>query len=741
MSYADMIPVHVYRQGGDIPMYPLSWLHLLYECSDRYCQNLRNIMSTRSSHRSSTQLQYLSDKPALEAKLLPSSTLYLDDQSTHLISQHAKKTKSVGRIQRHRLRENKSVKPSNSLLSSSKPSAIEPRNLREPIINRHTHPYSKGNEVILGTEYPQQKNKVCIKLPTVPVITRAWSGLSKDQPSENLLNTPIESIIRLQTDSSDDDAFETRQLVHGKLSFSGIDPLFSQSKDQPVCGSSRKTKDNFYPAITDAASDTMVKHIQIAWQTSLENRYLHNTGAVEDMVNRSNPNIPISRHDTCILSAEKLFMRKDRGTSEKYRGHCQQENDSRRKALVGTESCMHLIVSAVDRHSENARSLSAPGDYCGHYKLSGDAHSRMHEHKEHACSSSTSTFSLYTPLQRPHTNLDKTQHMLNNHIELLKEPRKRAIRALLGSLPVVPKTISPLSKTISAPTQQATSATSQMYVQIDGQQIPILYSADDSPFVSKLRNNFSYTDLTFTFDAHAHSNVSSRAVNKVDANIHKQVQQTQEKVTEIDVRRLEQSPPRQQADDRVIRAQKRNMLISNVCSIPLSASPTKNLFCSPINFSTIDSEEDYIYNYDVSNNLSVGQTNLKDTLASERRENVLKNDTLKGIATSLKDLEVLQNTRKSSRCLVNAQPNNNVESPHGNREPTAEIASSHPLCSPKKHMIERSTFEKTLQLRDLTIQSTEIESKRNHKPQATINSVSSALPQTAKSARFFTFNV
>ena len=174
------------------------------------------------------------------------------------------------------------------------------------------------------------------------------------------------------------------------------------------------------------------------------------------------------------------------------------------------------------------------------------------------------------------------------------------------------------------------------------------------------------------------------------------------------------------------------MLISNVCSVPLSASPTKNLFCSPINFSTIDSEEDCIYNYDVSNNLSADQANVKDTLASERRENVLKNDTLKGIANSLKDLEVMQQTRKSSRCLVSTQPNNDAEIPHGNRERVH--------CAPQ-HMIEHSTFEKTLQLRDLATQSTEIESKRNRKPQATINPVSSALPQTAKSARFFTFNV
>lgn len=691
-----------------------------------------------------------------EAKLPPSSTLYLDDQSARLMGLRTKRTGYTDKTQSPGQKKSRPAKPSTSVTSPSRPAFLERK-------GPSTHKYTRqGLEVDKASPEPsnaQQRSKVCIKLPIVSSGARAYSGLSKVQPPNNLLNTPPESITRLISDSSFEDLLDNDQLVHSKLALGSVEHLSSKSKSTLLSESPRKNKGDFYPVITNKTSRAMVKHIQIAWQTSLEHKCSRgDENAETTLLHQSNLDASTFNFHTYKISTEQLFTRGERNPNRGYKAHTQERINGISKALVTTKSCQQLEVSELDANVRKSRPLSAPDNSCGRHELCDNIYPLAHKDKEQNYSSSINTHTADRSTRRPHTALNKDQHTIDSHTKFLKEPRRRAIRELMGSLPKVPKIIRSPSETISASTQQTSNTTPQLHVLIAGQKVPVVYSADNAPFVSKLRNNFSYTDLEFGFNNPTLDTSLGKSI-KVDANVHQQVQK---KTNEIDIHQQlqrspqlqpkqlispEQSPFRQRFDDKEIQTRRRNILINNVCSMPLDASPTKNLFYSPINFSHIESEEDYMYGYNTTNNLSVNQKDINKASTLEKRDKVLRNDILKGIADSLKDLETLQQTRKSNKPLTKIQPNSiTIDTQHTKLEDMTKL--SPPLSpqlprSPKKNTIGYTNIDRTLKLRDLATHSTELDlgDKQDNRRHTTINSVPSALPQTAKSSRFFTFNV
>lgn len=704
-------------------------------------------MSIKSTYRPPISLQHSTNRYVIETNNPAPPALCLDDRSTYPISQHARTTKYASKTQSHEQGKNRPTKPSASMESSSKTSFLKAKSSRELDINGHICPDLEVDKISLEAGHSRKRSKVSVALPIVSSATRICSSLSKAQPPENLLNTPIEGLNKSQDDSSVDSPLDNDRLNQGTASLNRINQLLPQSEASQLCRSLEKNNSSFYPVLIDKASNTMVNHMQTAWQASLEQKYSQiDTDAKDALLSSSNPNASIGRRDRYVLSVEQFFTREGKGIN----GRCRVHGDTI-KSPTGAGSCAHPRAAVADRALGGTLSRSAPGDYCGHHKLCNSIYSSAREHNEQHHQSLIETPLSHLVPQRPYTGLNRIPHVLSDHMKFLQEPRKRAIRALIKSLPATVKASSIPLKLISATTQQLGSTDQPMHVLINGEQVPITYSTDDSPVVSKLRNNFSYTDLEFTLGAHTNLNTRLRTETKVDTSTH---QYLQKRATEIDIaqqsekleqlEQLKQSPPKHQLDSKDTRAQKRSILINNVCSVPLRASPTKNPFCSPLNFSNVDSDEDCTHACnslnDLLDNSVTKQRTTSNILTLKRREDVLKNDTLRSIANSLKSLEAMQQTRKSSRSFAKAQQNSVTEILPGYKESTTRVPSPHSPRSPRKRAGEHNSLEGTLHLKDLATQSMSLEPTQGYNNCAPINSVSSAFPQTAKSTRFFTFN-
>ncbi|EFO61574.1 Hypothetical protein GLP15_3571 [Giardia lamblia P15] len=714
-------------------------------------------MPIQSLYPTLIPLQYSTNESTIKANNPGSSTLCLDDRPTCLISQHVRKNRHMSGTQSHEHGKNKSVKSSVSMLSSSKTSFLKTKKAKsskELDANGHIYPDLEVNKNFPKTDYPRRKDKVSIELPIVSSIARTCSSLSRIQPQENLLNTPIEDLTKFQEDSSTDNPLDNGQLGQGTVSLDGINQLLPQSKSSQLCRSLKKN--TFYPVLIDKTSNAMVKHIQLAWQTSLEHKCSRTDTDTKDvLLQQSIPNTSIVKYDNYTSSIEQFFTQKGKRTDRRYRVH-----EDNVKSLMHSGSCAHSRVTIVDRKSGDPLSLSAPGDYCGHHKLLNSSYLSTCEDNKQQHLPLTEKLPSHLVSQRPYTAPNRTSHIHSDHMRLLQEPRKRAIRTLMKSLPTTVKASSIPSKLISMPTQPLSSTDSSMHVLINGEQIPITYSTNDFPLVSKLKNNFSYTDLEFTLNTHTNLSTRLKTGIKVDTSTQ---QHMQKKLTDTDTSRqsekleplkqLEQSPLRHQFNNKETRTQKHSMLINSVFSVPLSASPTKNPFYSPINFSNIDSDEDCMYGYnsldDLFDNSVIRQKMISDKSILKKREGVLKNDTLRNIVNSLKSLEAAQQIRKSSRSptkvFAKAQPNSVTETPPSYKENPTEVPSPCSPYSPRKRTLEHSSLERTLNLEDLATQfaarSMRSGPTQGHNNYTLINSVSSAFPQTAKSTRFFTFNV
>lgn len=689
---------------------------------------------------SSTQHQHSVDNDSQKLKPATSSTLYLDDQFTHLVSQYTKKTKSTKKIQHQSQKKSKLEKVSTSLPSSSKPSFIETRSPKSPSTYTYAHQDLGADKVSIEKSHQQTRSKVCIRLPTILSTVKTCSSLGKAQSPKNLLNTPLESINWTQVDSSIEVPFEIDQLVHKELPLNGIEHSPSKFKSTLLSESPRRHISNFYPIVIDKRSNDVVKQIQAAWGTFLEQKCSKNGKHAENtLLYQSNPKVSTLNCNMYATAVEKLFSRDEQASIRRHETHNQVESNSISKSLVANNLFHQSEVFTVDVNKVKSRSLSAPYNYCNRYNPYDDI----------KLDSSVFPYFTRTSLSRPHTVPPNGQYINNNHSSILKKPRRRAIRELIKSLSTTSESVKPLVKTISAPIQQTSDATPQMHVLIDGQNVPVIYSSEHTPFISRLRSTFSCTDLEFGF-TNSTSKTSTRKNIKLDINTHIQVQK---EPTETDTQQqqlLESNklnPPnqllhQQQVNDQELQSRRRNILINNVCSKPLEASSTKNLFCSPINFSQIEREEDCTYEYNTMNNSSTKRTNLNEASLLEKRSSVLKNNTLRRITDSLKELEVLQKTRKSNRSLVKTQLNSVVANTQHTKIEDTVKQSPQVSHSPRKITTGYSSLDRTLTLRDLVTHFPELETKhrQDRRKYTTINSVSSALPQTAKSSRFFTFN-